>query len=196
MRASHGIALNNMARYGSAFYGSSARYGELDPAPTPSPNNMAQNLIAQTMTDAQRDAMLADLDAFDTKYTNYKTSMTPDEIANLSKLAAENIGLLDMALAYAQQNPGSIPANVSVAGLAQDIALARQVGQVRLKAEQKANQTRNTQIVVLSDGWVTTRKIYRIAQVEGRTPENTAFLDAMGVHFDKEPAPAPAPPTP
>lgn len=186
-----------MARYGYATYGSGARYGEPDPAPTPSPH-MSQNLISQTMTDVQRDALLADLDAFDTKWTNYKVSLTPEQLAQLSKLAPENIGLLELAHTYAQQNPGSIPANYGVAELAKDIALAHQVGQIYLKAAQKAAMVRNTQIVLMSDGWATARKLYRLAQAEGRTPENTPFLDAMGEHFDREgqpPEPTP-PPTP
>jgi len=182
-----------MARYGSATYGSTARYGE----PATPKHNMSQNLLSQTMTDVQRDAMLADLDAFDLKYEDYKTSMTPDEIARLSKLSAANIGLLDLALTYAQQNPGSIPGNINVTELAGDIALARQIGKVKLKAEQKANLTRNSEIVVMSDGWVTTRMIYRIAQAEGRTPNNAAFLDALGAFFDQEPTvPEPTPPMP
>lgn len=161
------------------------------PAPT---HTMSQNLISQTMTNAQRDAMMADLDAFDAKWAPYKTTQTPEEIARLSKLSPGNIGLLEVAYNHAIQNPNSFPANTGVAELGLDIALGHQAIMVDQKTQQKANQTHNTVIVVMSDGWVTARKIYRIALAEGRTPENTAFLDAFGAHFEQEPPPAP--PTP
>lgn len=144
------------------------------------------------MTNAQRDAMLADLDAFAAKWAPYLTSMTPDQIARLSKLSAGKIGLLEMGYNFAIQNPGELPASLPVAELGVDIALAHQAIAVDQKTQQKANQTHNTVIVVMSDGWATTREIYRIQLARGRTPENTAFLDAMGEHFDQEP-PAPAP---
>jgi hypothetical protein len=156
---------------------------------------MSQNLISQAMTDAQRDAMLADLDAFDTKFNLYKTSLTPAEIGRLSKLAASDIGMLELAQTYALQNPGSIPASLGVSELSSDIALAEQIVQVDAKAQQKANLTHNSLIAVMSDGWGAARKIYRIALAEGRTPGNSAFLDAFGARFNQEPPPPP-PPTP
>lgn len=181
-----------MSRYDSGvLYDSGARWDEPDAAPQ---KPMGQNLISQTMTDAQRDALLADLTAFDTKLTNYKIALTPDDIGRLSKLSATDIALLDMALAFAQQNPSAIPGNINTAELAKDIALAKQLSQVNIKAQQAAENTRVSMIAIMSDGFVAGRAIYRAAQVLGRTPEAIPFLDAFGTRFGKNPPPEP--PTP
>ena len=141
--------------------------------------------------------MLADLTSFDTKFAAYKSTLTPDDIKRLAKFSAADIAYLDMALTYAQQNPTTLPANISVTELAKDIALAKQIVTVNAKAEQEANQTRASLIAVLSDASVTSRAIYRTAQAQGRTPETTAFLDAFGARFAHAPTPTPTPtPTP
>lgn len=64
---------------------------------------------------------------------------------------------------------------------------------VDAKAQQKANLTQCSLIAVMSDGFVVARQIYRIAQAEGRNPNNAAFLDAFGAHFSRNPQPAPPP---
>lgn len=157
---------------------------------------MAQNLISQTMTDAQRDALLADLDAFDTKYATFKVPLTPAEIRRLAKLGPSDIGLLRLAHAYAIQNPDAVPGNVPVAEMAKDTALAEQVLQVNLKAQQKADMTRVTLIAAMSDAFKTALRLYGLAQAQGRTPETAEFLDAFGERFAKGPQePPPTPPT-
>lgn len=157
---------------------------------------MAQNLISQTMTDAQRDAMLADLAAFNTKWAPYMVPLEPDEIAHLAKISAADIGVLEMALTFAQQNAGAIPGDVPVAGLATDIGLAHQVIIVDASAHQKADMTATTLIAVLSDAYKTSLLIYNVAKAQGRTPQNQTFLDAFGARFARGPQTPPPPPNP
>ena len=157
---------------------------------------MSQNLISQTMTDVQRDAMLTDFDAFDTKFASYKCLLTPQQIRHLSKLDREDMGLLDVALTFAQQNPASIPAELSVAELVKDVALAKQLAQVDAKAQQKANLTECSLITTLSDAFAAARMIYRVEKAKGRTPANEAFLNAFGDHFGRGPQSPTPPPTP
>ena len=158
---------------------------------------MAQNLISQTMTDAQRDAMLADLAAFSTKYAPYQCPLDPAQIRRLAKLGPSDIGLLQMALTYAQQNPNLIPGMISTAEMDKDIKLVQQLIVLDAATQQRANQTRCSMIAAMSDGFNTALKIYGIASAQGRTPENAAFLDAFGERFKKGPQePPPAPPEP
>lgn len=159
-------------------------------SPDPAPKPMGQNLISQTMTDAQRDAMVADLVAFETKWANYDCPLTPQQIANLSKMSPEEIGLLDLALTFAQQNPGALPSGINLTEFAKDIALIKQVAVLNAKTQQHADRTRCTLIAGMSDGFKTGRDIYRVAQAMGRTPENATFLDAFGARFARGPAPA------
>jgi hypothetical protein len=157
---------------------------------------MAQNLISQTMTDAQRDAMLADLSAFDTKYTAFKCPLDPAQIRRLAKLGPSDLGLLRMALAYAQQNPNNIPGNINLTEMDKDIKLVEQLIIVDTATQQRANQTRCSIIAGMSDGFNTALSVYGIAQAQGRTPDNSAFLDAFGDRFKKGPQEPPTPPTP
>ena len=66
------------------------------------------------MTDVQWVAMMADLVAFDLKYAAYKCPLEPAQIRGLAKLGPSDLGLLRMALTYAQQNPTLVPANVNL----------------------------------------------------------------------------------
>lgn len=155
---------------------------------------MAQNLISQTMTDAQRDAMLADLAAFDTKYTTFKCPLDPAQIRRLAKLGPSDVGLLRMALTYAQQNPNNIPAMISTTELEKDIKLTEQLIVVDAATQQRANQTRCSMIAAMSDGFNAALKIYGIASAQGHTPDTAAFLDGFGERFKKGPSEEPPPP--
>ena len=181
-----------MARFDS---GKHFDAGVLFDAPSPAPKPMSQNLISQSMTDVQRDAMLTDLTAFQTKWAPYLCQLTPTQIANLAKMSPEDIGLLELALTYMQQNPGQLPGNINVTEFARDVSTARQAIIVNARTQQIADQTRCTLIALMSDGFATARDVYRIAQAVGRTPENTAFLDAFGARFARGPQ-TPPPPTP
>lgn len=154
---------------------------------------MAQNLISASMTDAQRDALLADLAAFEAKWAPYKVNLTPEQIAGLAKLSAADIGLLEIALTFTQQNAGSISADQNAAGLALDVPLARQAIIVDAAAQQKAAMTRNTLIAIMSDAFVTANGIYRVEKAKGKNPQNETFLNAYGEHFARGPQ-APATP--
>ena len=158
---------------------------------------MAQNLISQTMTDVQRDALLADLTAFTTKWAPYTVNLTPDQISGLAKLAPADLGLLEIALTFTQQNAASISADQNAAGLALDVPLARQAIIVDAAAQQKAAMTRNTVIAIMSDAFVTANGIYRVEKAKGKNPQNETFLEAYGEHFARGPqAPTPPPPNP
>lgn len=156
---------------------------------------MAQNLISQTMTDAQRIAMLADLAAFAEKWLPYTVNLTPDQIAGMAKLNPLDIGLLEVALTFTQQNAGSLSADQNAAGLALDVPLARQAIIVDAATQQKAAMTRNTVIAIMSDAFVTANGIYRVEKAKGKNPQNETFLEAYGEHFARGPQ-TPPPPTP
>ena len=154
---------------------------------------MAQDLINETMTDVQRDAMLADLAAFDAKWGPYKVNLTPDQIAGMAKLSPADIGLLEIALTFTQQNAGSISADQNAGALALDVPLARQAIIVDAAAQQKAAMTRNTLIAIMSDAFVTANGIYRVEKAKGKNPQNETFLEAYGEHFARGPqVPPPA----
>ena len=157
---------------------------------------MSQNLITQTMTDVQRDALLADLEAFDTKWGPYKVNLTPDQIAKLAKIKPSDIGALEIALTYAQQNPAAISADMDIAGLAEDVTLARQAIIVNAAAQQKADLTHTTIIAALSDGRVTADALYRVEKAKGKNPQNATFLEAYGARYARSPQTPPAPPAP
>ena len=157
---------------------------------------MSQNLISQVMTDVQRDAMLADLTGFDTKFENYKVPLDPEEVAKLARFGESDIAELENAQTYAQQNPGAIPGNVNLVEFAKDIALARQIVQIKLRLIQLLDYVSTSLIVVLSDGYKTALLIYNIAKAQGRTPQNQAFIDSFGARFARGPQPPPANPNP
>lgn len=153
---------------------------------------MAQNLISQTMTDVQRDAMLADFTGFDTKFTNYKIILTPDQIARLAKIKPADIGALEIGQTFAQQNPNAISADMAIGELDKDVALARQHIILLAAAEQKADLIRTSLIACLSDGRVKTDELYRVEKAKGKNPQNGTFLETYGERYARGPQTPPA----
>ena len=179
-----------MARFDSGVrFDSGARFDE----PSPAPNNMSQNLISQTMTDVQRDAMITDLTNFDTKFNNYKCPLTPEQIRRMPKLSMADVGVLQLAVTFAQQNPTAIPGTINLTELANDLALGKQIIIVDAITQQKADMTKCSAIAALSDAYKAALDIYRIAQAQGRTPQNMTFLDEFGARFAHSPQPAKQP---
>lgn len=174
---------DNVAKYGSGDkYGTGVKYAKSQPSPLKW-TLMNGNITITEMTDIQRDAMLADLNSFDTKFTPFECDLTPEEIRGLSKLSPQEIAILDAALTYAQQNPSALPANINIAQLITCIALAKQITPIDAKAQQEAAATHTTLIAVMSVGFDIGREIYRVAQARGRTPQTIPFLDTFGQHF-------------
>ncbi len=157
---------------------------------------MSQNLISQTMTNVQRDAMLGDLAAFDTKFAAFKVNLTPTDIAGLAKIKATDIGAIEAALTYAEQNPAAISADMNIAELSEDVALARQLITVNAAAQQKADLTHTSIIAALSDARVTADAIYRVEKAKGKNPQNSTFLEAYGARYARGPQNPPTPPPP
>ncbi|MEN9575909.1 MAG: hypothetical protein RL514_3764 [Verrucomicrobiota bacterium] len=155
---------------------------------------MAQNLISQTMTNEQLAALLGDLTAFDTKFANYKIELEPDDLAKLARINESGLATLEMAQTYAQQTPNAIPGSVNLVEFGKDIALARQIIQIKLRLIQLLDYVSTALIVTLSDAYKTALLIYNIAKAQGRTPQNEAFIDAFGERFARGPQTPPAPP--
>jgi hypothetical protein len=159
---------------------------------------MSQNLIDKTMVNDDRDAMLADLVAFDTKFTPYKVNLTTDQISKLARLKETDIAQLELAYNYAVQNPTAMPGDVDVPALGRDIAVAKQLVILDGKAQQAADATHASLIAALSDGITLAGLIYRLEKAKGKTPQNQAFLEAYGARYAQGPSkPTPAnPPAP
>ncbi len=153
---------------------------------------MSQNLISATMTDTQRDAMLADLAAFDAKFEAYKVILTPDQIARLAKLKPADIGALETGQTFAQQNPNAISADANIGELDKDVALGRQLILLLAATEQKADLVRTSLIACLSDGRVKTDELYRVEKAKGKNPQNATFLETYGERYARGPQPPPA----
>jgi hypothetical protein len=186
---------HNMARFDS---GARLDSGLRLDSPTAPPARMAQNLISAVMTDAQKAALIADLDAFATKWAPYKIPLSTQQIVGLSKIVPEDLALLELAAAFAEQNAASLPSDIGLDELNKDIALARQENEVLTRMEQEHGAVRGSMIGVLSDGFVKAREIYRITKTRGRTPANAEFLDRFGARFKGGggTAPSPTPPGP
>ena len=117
--------------------------------------------------------------------------------SGMAKLSPADIGLLEIALTFTQQNAGSISADQNAGALALDVPLARQAIIVDASAQQKAAMTRNTLIAIMSDAFVTANGIYRVEKAKGKNPQNETFLEAYGEHFARGPQVPPAnPPNP
>ncbi len=171
-----------MARYNSGVrYDSGARYNE--PEPTATPKTMSQNLISETMSDAARDAVLADVNAAIVKLEGVKTPLTAEQRRKLARLADAEIGLLQTALTFAQQNPGALPGDFDVAEFAKDVALATQIAPIRARIALLNELVMDTTLAIFSDAYVAALEIYKLAKTLNRGAAFEAFIDDFGRRF-------------
>lgn len=176
---------------------SGLRLDEPGPPASNARRPMNQNLISATLTDAQRDAIIADLSAAQTKMADSSHSLTPEDRRRLTKIEAADMALLDQALQFAQQNPGAVPADLDLAALTQDIALGRQYLPICAKADQVAEIAGDNCMSALSDAYVAALDIYRVAKALNTSGQYDAFVQAFGQRFARrtrqQPTPPPAP---
>ena len=93
----------NMARLDTGLrLDSGLRLDEPGPPASNARRPMNQNLISAALTDAQRDAILADLTAAQTKMADSSHSLTPEDRRRLTKIEPADMTLLDQALQFAQ----------------------------------------------------------------------------------------------
>jgi len=185
----------NMARLDTGLrLDSGLRLDEPGPPASNPRRPMNQNLISATLTDAQRDAILADLTAAQTKMADSSHSLTPEDRRRLTKIEAADMTLLDQALQFAQQNPGAMPADVDLAALAEDIALGRQYLPICAKANQTAEIAGDNCMSALSDAYVAALDIYRVAKALNTSGQYDAFVQAFGQRFARRSRQQPTPP--
>ena len=156
---------------------------------------MTQNLISATMTDAQRDAIIADLEAAKVKHIPFSHALSPADRRRLAKIESADVALLDKALIFAQQNPGAMPADIDLVEFAKDLALGKQHLPVCLKADQVAEAINDGCLSVLSDAYLAALEIYRVAKALNKSGQYDAFVDEFGQRFARRSRP-PTPPTP
>ena len=156
---------------------------------------MNQNLISATMTDAQRDAILADLTAAQTKAAPFVHRLTPEDRRRLTKIEAADVALLDKALVFAQQNPGALPADLDVTEFAKDLALGKQHLPLCMKADQVAEAISDGCMSALSDAYLAALEIYRVAKAQNTSGKHDSFVQDFGQRFARKSKPK-TPPTP
>ncbi len=148
------------------------------------------------MTDVQRDAILSDLNAALTKFAVFAHALTPEDRRSLARLDGTSLGQLELALTFADQNPGALPGDLNVAEFRKDVALAKQLAPIKAKMAMLNESIGDTCISVLSDGYVASLEIYRVAKALGRGAQFDAFIDAFGQRFARSPRRPASPPTP
>lgn len=169
-----------------------------DQAGSGSSPHMLQNLISKDMTDAQRDAIITDLNAALTKFLPFMHPLTPEDRKSLARVGNTQVGQLELALTFANQNPGALPGDLSVPEFAKDVTLVRQLLLIKAKKDMISEAIDDSLMSALSDGYVAALDIYRVAKAMGRGAEFDAFIDAFGQRFARRPrtTPTPPPPTP
>lgn len=144
---------------------------------------MEQNFVSSQLTDAERDEILALLDAVLVKLKPVAHELTPQERGTIVRIRPEDLAILEQALDFARQNPAAVPDDVDVDELAKDIALARQEQPILAKVQMVHEVMQDASMSVLSDAYDAALDIYRIAKAINKSGRYDTFVRTFGARF-------------
>ncbi len=154
---------------------------------------MEQNFVSSQLSDAERDEILALLEAVLTKLKPVAHALTPEERGTIVRIRPEDLALLEQALDFARQNPAAVPDDVDVEELAKDIALARQEQPILAKVQILHEVMQDASMSVLSDAYDASLDIYRIAKAINKSGKYDTFVKSFGARFAKRRRPKSGP---
>lgn len=158
-----------------------------------------QNLVSATLTDADRDAALAALHAYEAKLP-FLLGLTPAERQQLQKMGDTRRAFVEQTVTIAAQNPQIFPASFDQAELQKDMNLYLQLAPIADAIQVSYDKTNDTIMALGSDLYSTSLEAYGYIKAAGKSQG----LDSLRAQLKSsrqrvpqhKPQPAPATPTP
>jgi len=146
---------------------------------------MTTNQISATMTNADRDAVLAAVATIKEKLP-FLMDLTPEQRTSLPKMGDKSQAFVNKALEVATQNPDFLPRSFDLEEMKRDVELFQALYPVFLSLTQLQELVDDTVMAVGSDAYAAALVVYNFAKASGKGSGLDAVADEMGKRFARK----------
>lgn len=146
---------------------------------------MTTNQISATMTQTDRDAVLAAVATIKEKLT-FLMDLTPEQRKSLPKMGDKSQAFVNKALEVATQNPDFLPRSFDLEEMKRDVELFQALYPVFLSLTQLQELVDDTVMAVGSDAYAAALMVYSFAKASGKGAGLDAVADEMGKRFARK----------
>ena len=146
---------------------------------------MTTNQISATMTQTDRDAVLAAVATIKEKLP-FLMDLTPEQRKSLPKMGDKSQAFVNKALEVATQNPDFLPRSFDLEEMKQDVELFQALYPVSLSLTQLQELVDDTVMAVGSDAYAAALMVYSFAKASGKGAGLDAVADEMGKRFARK----------
>ncbi len=145
--------------------------------------------VNTTVSAADQEAIMAAVNSIRQKLP-FLVDLAPEERQALIKLGDKSHGFAKKAFEIAAQNPGILPASVTVDELRNSEQLYESLAAIKLTIDQLQKQVDDTAMQVGSDAFATARNIYACAKSGFAGASLLTAADELGKRFGRRVRPA------
>jgi len=146
---------------------------------------MTTNQISATMTQADRDAVLAAVATIKEKLP-FLMDLTPEQRKSLPKMGDKSQAFVNKSLEVATQNPDFLPRSFDLEEMKRDVELFQALYSVFLSLTQLQELVDDTVMAVGSDAYAAALVVYNFAKASGKGSGLDAVADEMGKRFARK----------
>ena len=146
---------------------------------------MTTNQISATMTQTDRDAVLAVVATIKEKLP-FLMDLTPEQRKSLPKMGDKSQAFVNKALEVATQNPDFLPRSFDLEEMKRDVELFQALYPVFLSLTQLQELVDDTVMAVGSDAYAAALMVYSFAKASGKGAGLDAVADEMGKRFARK----------
>lgn len=143
---------------------------------------MATNLISTTLTQKDRDEVMAAIATIKEKLP-FLIDLTPDQRKALPKMGDKSRAFVSKALEVATQNPDFLPRSFDLDEMRKDVQLFEQLYALLLSLVQLEELVDNTCMAVGSEAYAAALLVYNYAKASGEGSGLNAMVEEMGQRF-------------
>ncbi|MBF2026544.1 MAG: hypothetical protein IGS48_07220 [Oscillatoriales cyanobacterium C42_A2020_001] len=147
---------------------------------------MTTNQISATMTQADRDAVLAAVATIKEKLP-FLMDLTPEQRKSLPKMGDKSQAFVNKALEVAAQNPDFLPRSFDLEEMKRDVELFQALYPVFLSLTQLQELVDDTVMAVGSDAYAAALVVYNFAKASGKGSGLDAVADEMEKYSERFP---------
>ncbi|NJO43301.1 MAG: hypothetical protein HC769_26145 [Cyanobacteria bacterium CRU_2_1] len=146
---------------------------------------MTTNQISATMTQADREAVLAAVATIKEKLP-FLVDLNAEERKALPKMGDKSRAFVSKALEVATQNPDFLPRSFDLEEMKRDVELFQALYPIFLSLTQLQELVDDTVMAVGSDAYAAALVVYTFAKVSGKGSGLDAVADEMGKRFARK----------
>jgi hypothetical protein len=148
---------------------------------------MQENRISATLSDADRQAVMAAINTIRQKLP-FLIDLTPEDRRSLPKMGDRGRVFVTQALEVATQNPNILPGGFDAAEMSKDVELLSTLDPILTALMQLSELVEDTYMAVSSEAYTSALLVYQFARAAGRGSALDGALDGLARRFARKTA--------